>query len=286
MWSVTAGTFSGSNNTTQVTWVPPTTVANYTISLTVGDSKNTVDTSFTVSVVKAIYTLSGQVVNQSSNPVSNVYVVITDSDSNKDSVLTNTTGNYSFADKPEGAMTISYRATTEIVNGLPKIETKDTTFTFSGVNSVLNMVVREFNTIYHDDGSQAVDWTLSGGVTNDGLKYIFIDEWLVSDKITKNASNIVPADALDINFLVHGSAGPAAGDSGLVRVRIYQNNVYEGYIDKVYYTSSSYLWGSLNSITGLAGNNISLELEFFTDDNGVSYPATTVLVEDIWIYNY
>ncbi len=284
-WSATAGTFLGGNNSPQVTWIPPTSIADYTISLTIEDGNNRIDTSFTMSVTKAIYTFSGLVVNQAAAPISGVYVVIVDSDNGIDSVLTDTSGTYSFTDKPEGELSISYRPAIEIIGGMPNVKAKDTTMSLSDSNNILNFSLREINILYHDDGSRAEDWIFVGGASNDSTKYIFLNE-AGSDRIIMDTLCYIPTNAQDIYCEVFGKAGPAVNDSCAVMLTLYINGSPKYYTVQTYFDTADYVAFPLFSFDWLPGNSMSIEIEFMTTYGSDVYPATNMEVYDVWIYSY
>lgn len=277
-WSATAGTFPGGNSTAQVTWIPPEAQAEYLISVSVSDGQVSVDSSISVTVDKAVYTLSGQVQNQSGEVATNLYVIITDSNSDVYSMLTGSNGNYSFSDIPEGAVSMVFRSSEIIVYVLPRYVEKDTTINLSD-NTVINITIREFNTVFHDNGTQAYKWHMYGGVRNDGTKYIFEDYWLQTDYMVMAYVYTVPSNAQDIGFLIHGEAAPS--DYSQIKTYVLVNGYYTEYVwIATFDTSPSYYWGSLDGISGLPGNNIQLDLTYN------ELYATFVYIDDIWIFNY
>ena len=279
-WQATAGTFPAGNTSAQVTWIPPETQAEYSISVAVSDGEASVDTSILVDVIGAIYSLSGQVTNQSGSAATNLYVVITDSNSDTDSTLTDGTGNYSFSDLPEGAISMSLRSSEIIVHVLPRYIEKDTTISLSG-DLVVNLAVQEFNTIFQDDGTQTSQWNMYGGVRNDGTKYIFEDYLFQTDYMVMVFPKPVPsnADIQKLGFLLRGESAPS--DSSKILTRVLLNGVDQQLVwSATYHTTPAYYWGTLQQISGLPGNNIQLDLEF----NELA--ATFVYIDDIWIFNY
>jgi len=283
VWTATAGTFSTGSTSAQVTWVPPQTIADYSLTVTISDGKSSVDTTIQITVSKAVYNLSGVVRNQAGVGADAIYVVITDSDAGVDSVLTDASGSYSFTEKPEGATSVTLRSAAVAFNRLPRYIQKDTTVSLTNT-AVINLGVQELQAIYDDDGTNAGQWTMYGGVRTDGSKYIFKDDFLLDDHMVMTAAYPVPSYAQDIGILVHGVASPS--DSGLVHTTIYKDGVNAGHADGVYYTSGSWMWVSLSTISGLPSSNVHLDLEFFTSVDQISYPATSVSIDTILIYNY
>lgn len=280
-WQATAGTFPAGNTSAQVTWIPPEIQAEYSISVTVSDGEASVDASILVDVIGAIYSLSGQVTNQSGSAATSLYVVITASDSNTDSTLTDGSGNYSFSDLPEGAISMSLRSSEIIVHVLPRYIEKDTTISLSD-DLVVNLVVQEFNTIFHDDGTQASQWHMYGGVRNDGTKYIFETQYgYPDDYMVMTYPKPVPsnADIQNLGFLLRGESAPS--DNSEILTWILVNGSYESLVwTSIFHTTPSYYWGSLEQISELPGNNIQVDLTFNEQ------VATFVYIDDIWIFNY
>lgn len=279
-WEATAGTFPSGNTSAQVTWIPPEIQETYLISVTVSDGAATVDTSLYVSVTEALFNLSGQIINQNGAAATSIYVVVTDSNSDLDSTLTDNSGNYSFSNLPEGSVSISLRSSEIIVHLLPRYIEKDTTISLSD-DLVANIAVQEFSTIFHDNGTQASEWNMNGGVRNDGTKYIFEDYFLQTDYMMMIYPKPVPsnADITNTYFLIRGEAAPSY--SSEIRTNVFVNGVDQQLVwTATYDTTPTYFWGTLQQISGLPGNNIQLRLEF----NEVT--ATYVYVDDIWIFNY
>ncbi len=277
-WQATAGTFPAGNTSAQVTWIPPETQAEYLISVAVSDGEVSVDTTILVEVTGAIYGLSGQIQNQSGQAATDLYVVITDSQSSVDSAATDASGNYSFSDLPEGAISMSLRSSEIIVHILPRYIEEDTTINLSD-DLVVNLSVREFNTIFHDDGNDTGQWIMNGGVWNDGTKYIFEDQFLFDDYMVMQYVYTVPSNAQDIGFLLHGEAAPSG--SSAILTWVWVNDDYAPfYWNSEFNTSPRYYWGSLEAISNLPGSATALYLEY----NELT--ATYVYIDDIWIFNY
>lgn len=278
-WSATAGTFPSGNTSAQVTWVPPETQTVYLLSVSVSDGYVSVDSSISVTVEKAVYTLSGQVQNQSGEAATNLYVVITDSNSDVNSMLTDSNGNYSFSYIPEGAVSMVLSSSEIMVYVLPRYIEKDTTINLSD-DSVINITIREFNTIFHDDGTMAEQWIMYGGVRNDGTKYIFEDYWLQYDYMVMAYLYSVPSNAdPEVGFILHGEAAPS-GSSIIETIGIKNGTYLPYYWNITFDTQPSYKLGVFEVSSELPGNSIQLDLEFNEET------AVYIYIDDIWIFNY
>jgi len=153
-WSAPAGSFATGSTGQSVTWVPPQTMSDYSLTLTVSDGKTSVDSTFLVTVGKAVFSLSGFVTNQFDDPATNIYVVVVDSDLDTDSVLC-TNGTYEFAEVKEGTIGVVARSGAIVAYGMPRFLQDDSISTLSG-DKLLDLSVREFHYVYQDHGIQSV----------------------------------------------------------------------------------------------------------------------------------
>lgn len=232
----------------------------------------------------ARYTLTGQVQNQFGEPATSLYIVVTDADNKVDSVQTNMDGLYEILAIRSGPITVMFRSTEVIVAGVKRYLDADTLINLNQ-NDVLNFTVREFHTIFHDNGTQTTQWNLYGGANNNGARYYFEDALLQDDHMTMKLSYLVPSDAQTPGMFITGQAAPA--DSGLIKVHFYRNGEDTGLEARLCYTTNQLCYSiSLEPIPNLLGNSISLDVSFWTWFDDVSYPAEIVYVDDIWIFSY
>lgn len=231
-----------------------------------------------------LYSITGQVNNQDGDPALDLTVVRSVNGEVKDSVVTDAAGIYTFPAITGGATTLIFRSEEIIVSNFPRYLDSDTLVNITS-NSVMNFSVKEFNTMFHDNGSGASVWNGTGGISNDGSKYIFEDLLFQSDYMEMSSPIPVPLSAGIVYLALRGQSAPS--DSGLIAITFFKNGIDTGWIVlPVFNAQSDYFLFNLTGLPLIAGDTISLKLEFLTSFNSVNYPATYVYIDDIWIFNY
>jgi hypothetical protein len=279
-WTASAGTFASGNTASHAVWVPPQTPTSYQATVTVSDGKISADTTISIIVTNALFSLNGWVRNQSGNAATNLYVVIESAGGYLDSVQTSPNGNYSFSDISEGQLTMDLRSPEIVADILPRYFHKDTLINLNE-NAVLNFNIREFNLIFYDNGTMAGQWNMYGGVRNDGSKYVF-ENWLFyEDHMMMSSWHPVPsnADPSNLYFMVYGDAAPS--DSSRLLAYVSVNGVDQGvYWNMVYHTAPRYFIGTFAGLANIVGNNIQLDFEF------EEWDAAYIYARKIWVFNY
>lgn len=282
-WTATAGTFSGGASNDSVTWVPPQTMASYAVSVTVSDGKATADTTIQIDVGKAVYQVSGTIINQFGAPAQNIYVVAGSAGLPTDSVLTDALGTFVLNEVAEGVTAAWFRSPEAAAYGAPRYLPSDTEFVITS-DCLLNAQVREFYFVYQDYGTSAANWEMFGGVRTDGQKYIFEDAALQADYMTWTSPVTVPAELDSLYLAIGGWVSPS--DSGYIRTGFWVGGAELGYAQDVFYPTRDVHFWIVHNLQGIIGAQLSLKLEMFTYVDPVSFPATSTLVDEIVLFGY
>ena len=230
------------------------------------------------------FTISGQVLNQFSTPASELKIIVSDTYGVVDSIVTDSTGAFSFPGFHRGSAGIRFVPTTTVVTHLPRYLYAETAIDLQG-DTVVNFYVREFNEIFHDDGTQQNEWITYGGVSHSDSSYIFTDRPGLSDSMIMTAPVQLPTIAGPILFLIQGAAVPS--DSGLIRVRVVCNGEYVGMPhDLVFSTDTTFREIYAAELAGQPGSMVQLDLTMQTTLGAVHYPASEIHLTDIWIFSY
>jgi hypothetical protein len=231
----------------------------------------------TVAPEVTTYDLSGRVVNQFGNAAVNVRVRASGQHNYSASVTTDTLGAYTVK-APEGAATISYSSTETVVFNLPRFISRDTSINVT-TDTTANMKVRELTTIFHDPANSPLLWDMHGGVSHDSARYVFQDIDMVTDHMMMNHAYTIPDTFQHVGFILYGQAAPTQTSEIIVNAWV-NGAIYNGHWRATFTTTPSYYHGALDTVTGLHGGALQLDLIFSPLD------ATYIYIRDIWVYCY
>jgi hypothetical protein len=223
------------------------------------------------------YNLSGHVVNQTGGAALDLSVVVSGQHNYSASTTTDSVGAYTVA-VPEGASTVTFSSTETIIFSLPRYISRDTAITTIS-DTTLNIDVREFITIFHDAATLPSAWNMYGGVSYDSTKYIFQDDPLAIDHMMQIHAYSIPDSFQHVGFILYGQAAPSNTSAIIVNAWI-NGHLYNAHWTATFSTTSSYYHGGMDTLPGLSGGGVQLDLIFNEID------AAYVYLSDIWIYCY
>ncbi len=229
-------------------------------------------------------TLSGQVLNQFHVPAPGLKIVVSDSQWATDSIVTDSTGAFSFPGIHNGLVGVHFVPTTSPVADLPRYLYAETILDVQR-DTVVEFYVREFNEIFHDDGTHPEEWIMHGGVTHADSTYIFTDQPGQSDSMIMAEPVQLPQIDGPAFILLEGNAAPA--DRGLIRVRVISDGEYVGQPHNLVFATDTYsIYMHAAELDDRLGSMVRLDLTMQTTLDSVQYLAAEILLTGIWIFSY
>jgi len=230
------------------------------------------------------FTISGQALNQFGEPASELKIIVSDTYWAADSVVTDSTGAFNFPGFHSGPVGVHFVPTTTAVAYIQRYLYAETIIDLQS-DTVLNFYVREFNEIFHDDGTRPGEWIMHGGVSNLDSSYIFTDRPGQSDSMIMAAPVRLPQIDGPVLFLIEGAAVPS--DSSLIRIRVTSDGEYVGTPHNlIFSTDTTYREICAAELAGRPGSMVQIDLALQTSLGPIPYPASEIHITDIWIFSY